>query len=53
LEIAFEKAADDFVALGHEDALGGMFCGAAEGAVGREFGEVEGGNFVEVEHGST
>lgn len=49
-ERTFEQALDDFIAFGHENALRSVFGGAAQGAVGREFGRVEGGDGLDTEH---
>ncbi len=49
-EMTFEETLDDFIAFGHEDALRGVFGGTAQGAVGREFGRVEGGDGLNAEH---
>ena len=47
---AFEQAADDLFAFGHEDALPFMLQRPAHRAIRREFGQVERGDFLDVEH---
>lgn len=50
-ERTFEETLDDFIAFGHEDALGGVFGGTAQGAIGGEFRRVERGDGGDAEHG--
>ena len=47
---AFEQAAHDLFAFGHEDALPFMLQRPAHRAIRREFGQVERGDFLNVEH---
>ena len=47
---AFEQPAHDLFAFGHEDALSFMLQRPPHRAIRREFGQVERGDFLNVEH---